>query len=284
MPRLADMRPGDLISDLDDDDHFMMWVGGDLALVENVDATKYCGVFRHSDTKITQRIRLAQEAASRKKTSSPASLRSSGASGSDEDDEAPEGFAVFRCRNAAIARKAADFAIAWSMGTDHGDFVAGVAKAKATGEQFQLPIKFNQERLTHDRQQAFDQWDARSLLRALRVLARHDSGAPLSVKGWTCSSFVTYCFQAAALACLFHDGPIRGDLLLTIARSGSQGFLSIKNELNLIEMVLSDTSEVVRQLIPKGLLVDGKAVDASSLKDFLALPDNGFDKLGDITA
>jgi hypothetical protein len=265
MPKLSEMKPGDLISDLGDDDHFMMWVGGSEPIVENVDAGKFSGVFRHSESKIEKCLE------SKKKVE----LKKS----SDSDGESEE-YAVFRCENSAIARQAADFAIEWATSKSDPLFTEG----KKSGKDFNLKVPFNQDRLTHDRDQKFDTWDARSLFRALRVLARQESGLPVSVKGWTCSSFATYCYQAAALKVLFHDGPIRPEVLKLVRNTGDAGFLKIKNDLNMIELLFDDLTEVVRKLIPLGLLVDGKAIDASSLLGFLRKENNGFKKLGDISA
>ncbi len=125
-------------------------------------------------------------------------------------------------------------------------------------------------------------WDARSLFRAVRVLARHESKVPVSVKGWTCSSFVTYCFQAATLKVLFNDGPIHHSMLDMVCRNGSTDFLSIKSDLDLIKLIFSDVTEIVRQLASKGILLDAKAVDATILREFLNNSDSNFDNLGNI--
>jgi hypothetical protein len=252
MPKLNELEPGDLICDLDDDDHFMMWAGGDDPLIENAEADDFGGIFRHSAKKIHDRI----------------------------NKKNVEGFAVFRCNNQAIALQATNFAIEWSTGKTDDLFIKG----KKSDEFFNLKIPFNQDRLTHERQQEPEEWDARSLFRALRVLARHESQTPVSIKGWTCSSFATYCFQAAALKVLFHGGPIRKDILKFVRNSSDQKYLSIKNDINLIHLIFDDFTEIVRMLVPKGILVDGKAIDATSLKKFLNKSDSDFKNLGNITA
>lgn len=254
MPKLNDLKPGDLISDIDDDDHFMIWVGGEEPLVENVEADDFSGIFRHSASKIRKRI-------------------------AERDEDEEEGFDVFRCENQAIAQQAADFAIEWSTGKTDPKFQEG----KKSGRFFNLKIPFNQDRLTHDRQQKPEEWDVRSLFRALRVLSRQESRVNVSIKGWTCSSFVTYCFQAAALKVLFNNNKIPKNLLDTVRRSGHEGFLSIKNNFNLIELALSEQTDIIRKLVPTGILVDGKAIDATALRNFLNKPGNDFIKLGNIT-
>ncbi|CDY78934.1 hypothetical protein BGLT_04987 [Caballeronia glathei] len=261
MPKLSEMQPGDLISDLDDDDHFMIWVGGNEEIVENVDTGDYAGIFRHSKSKITKRI--------------------NGENNSDDDSEGEmTHFAVFRCEDTRIAKQAAEFAIEWATSKSDDLFTVG----KASGDAFNLKIPFNQGRLVHDRAQNFDDWDVRSLFRALRVLARHESGVPVSIKGWTCSSFATYCYQAAALKVLFQSGPIAPGVLKMVKDTNSEKFLKIKNDLNIIQLLFGELTEILRKLIPHGLLVDGKAIDATSLLGFLRKDNNGFTNLGDIIA
>ena len=265
MVKISELQRGDLITDLDDDDHFMTWVGAE-ELVENVEANKYHGVFRHSASKIRDRLEMATKG---KKV---------------------KGFEVFRCENTAIAQQAADFAIEWSTSKNDQLFTQGMAAyeepEKAANNQpnmFPLKIPYSQDRLTHERQQKAREWDVRSMFRALRVLARADSKAPVSLKGWTCSCFATYCFQAAALKVLFKDQAIDSNLLQTIQRENSKDFLSIKSDLNLIDMALGKWTDSIRKLLPKGILVDGKAVNATVLRESLNEDNNGFKKLGNIT-
>lgn len=192
-------------------------------------------------------------------------------------------FEVFRCEDSAIARRAAEFAIEWAVSTSSPQFIEGMKVAEENSTPLDLNIKFNQDRLGHTRQQKGDHWDARSLLRALRVLGRRESSVPLSIKGWTCSSFTTYCFQAAALDVRFHQGTIDPGLLQSIRKSGAQKFLSIKNDLNLIEAALSEPAEFIRKVIPKALgSLDGKAVDASLLREVLQRSGSGFTCMGSL--
>jgi len=48
--------------------------------------------------------------------------------------------------------------------------------------------------------------------------------------------------------------------------------------------LFGELTEILRKLIPHGLLVDGKAIDATSLLGFLRKDNNGFTNLGDIIA
>jgi hypothetical protein len=218
-----------------------MWVGGSLPLIENVDAGGFNGVFRHSQRKLHK-----------------------------------GDYRVFRCEDQEIANLAATIAEKSAVGTNDPSFSPDEDNPQA------LKIGFNQARLTHEREQAATDWNYKSLYRAVRVYGRTGvADGLISKKGLTCSSFITYCYQAAALQKRFGDANVDAGFLKAIRHEDS--FLRLKggsDQQDLIRQALESVGEV---FFPAGIKLDGKAVDAGVLVEALSKADSGFVSLGQIT-
>jgi len=108
-------------------------------------------------------------------------------------------YEVYRPLNAVLAKKATDIATAFATPSNDTRYVT----AKQQGWGLSLVTKYSQARLGGDG----GIWGPEAVVRAVRAYHRYRTGSPLSAgEGVTCSQFVTYAYQAAAIAKLAdHD-------------------------------------------------------------------------------
>jgi hypothetical protein len=251
--------------------HALLWVGGEKPLVHNVDQGTFVGVIRAKSLK--------------------------------------GGGAVYRFANATVAARAADFAAGWAdiPGTD---FV--LPEPNPAKVVLKSPYSHGRMGKALDVERLETPWSVDALFRALKAIARARDGAGLSPNhGVSCSQFVTFCFQAAALAQLIGD-VVPAPLLSQIRReaevpsgqtmpnwvakdySGSQEefwkakafggqnkvFKSLKTDGEFIRTALSGHVQRTRDALPGAMRVDAKRTTVEKLLAGVKAPDSGFQLRG----
>lgn len=199
---------------------------------------------------------------------------------------------VYRHENNELASAAAWFATQWATRSDHEVFVElkqGFQGGRSPRPELAIarrgrrhPFKgrsvhFNHREIVLDTPYSQDrlgvdaeEWSVFSLFRALRAFHRGTKELPLSrLKGVTCSQFVTYCYQAAALWLKFGYQPLPGDILELIRKNGTEKLKSPRFA-NLVAQGMQGYDEEYRQAIPAGMLVDAKTTSVEQLADMLA--------------
>jgi len=251
--------------------HSLLWVGGEKPLVHNVDQGKFVGVIRATS--------LAG------------------------------GEAVYRFADAAVAGRAAEFAARWAdvPGTD---FVLPVPNPAKMVLKTPYSHRRMEEALRVQDQET--PWTVESLFRALKAIARSRDGAGLSPNhGVSCSQFVTFCFQAAALVQLLGN-VVPAQLLSQIRREaevpsgqtlsrwvendygkspeqfwkakafGGQNkvFKSFKTDGEFLSSALSGHVQRTRDVLPGAMRVDAKRTTVEKLLAGVTARDSGFQLRG----
>lgn len=252
--------------------HALIWVGGEKPLVHNVDKGTFVGVIRAK--------------------SLTASCR------------------VFRFHKTEIAEQAADYAQNW---------------AEIPGDDFKLPIPapakivlkspYSHQRMNNAliKEGSDTPWTVDSLFRALKAIARGRDGTGFSPnRGVSCSQFVTFCYQAAALK-LSLSNIVPGNLIDQIRRttpgvsnqtketwvdanySGydpanfwkakafeaqQKVFKSLKDDRSFIHGALSPHVEATSKLLPQAMQTDAKLTTVEKLLKDLQAPNSDFQYTG----
>jgi hypothetical protein len=252
--------------------HALLWVGGEKPLVHNVDKGTFVGV-----------------------------IRARTLSG---------GGAVYRFAEAPVANRAADFAAGWAD-TPGTDFML----PQTTPAKVVLKTPYSHGRMGGALEVEHQEtpWSVDALFRALKAIARARDGAGLSPNhGVSCSQFVTFCFQAAALAQLIGN-VIPSPLLAQIRRDaeipsgqtmpnwvakdygGSQAefwkakafgsdnkvFKSLKTDGEFIRTALSGHVDAAKNALPPAMRTDAKRTTVEKLLTAVSAPESGFQRRGD---
>lgn len=272
---------GDIMIEMDGDsvEHSMMWVGGEKPVVHSAEAGDFVGVIQQS----------AKPYARWK-----------------DDSKAWRPYArIYRSQDGSGAA-AAKFAIDWATRSDSATFVKlknlsdteqeklqqekprqkrppnsdkniTIGSPKFEGSGIVLDTPYSQARLGGGDKP----WDVLSLFRALRAYDRALSKLPLSqLKGVTCSQFVTYCYQAAAVQKHFGGLPIDAKILSGISKSGK--LYSLKNDAGAADLINDALKGIDVGFMPKAMLIDAKTTSADCLKTNLEKQGSGFDFVGDM--
>jgi hypothetical protein len=277
-----DLEPGDIII-IRGMTHAVMWVGDidqqgveHKPLVHNITKGKFVGVIRQST-----------------------------------GGYSVSGHPVFRCDDPAMALKAAGYAVAWAT-TPGQDFQV---PEDLLGKQVILKSPYSMKRLEASQYvQIYETpipWTVDSLFRVIKAIARRRDNMGLSPNhGVSCSQFVTFCYQAAALEdslgglipntilndirqTVPTDKPFDLDTWKSRNNPGSQTywrhqaympqqkvFKSLKQDQEFIVTALEASVEATRNRLPRAMRVDAKRTNADWLERDLGLPDSGFRKMG----
>jgi hypothetical protein len=290
----ADLASGDILIELsagEGADHSLMWLADpSKPVVHCVEGEKFKGVMQHSANYFQPHFAKA----------------------TDASVEWTPKIAVFRSTDGKLAERAAWFAREWATRTDDQACIQlATFREESSFEKLQeyaqqhprtprtqpgknisigspkfpihetmvvLDTPYSQARLGV----AAQPWDTLSLFRALRAYHRGINHLPLSqLKGVTCSQFITYCYQAGALALRFGNQPIPKEILNQISDTGV--FLSLKKKekggADLVRQGLNGYDQDYQQSIPMAMRVDAKTTSADQLLEKLK-SDNTFPLAG----
>lgn len=292
----SELEPGDILISVDD--HSLMWVGGEKPVVHNSGVGQFLGVIRQS----------------------PSYLETHNCQ-------------VFRHKDRRLAIKASEFATQWAArpGSDFDmpemkaaeKVTPGVARPKghaaAAGEPVDrvvLKTPYSDRRMraaiVHNDDNPQKPWTVDALFRALKAVARRHDGMGLSPNhGVSCSQFVTFCYQAAALELALGEGALPADLLQAIRlegekpatgleawiaedREGASGaywrarsfqeqqkvFKKLSQKDDLLLQTLSTHVETAKDLVPKGMQVDAKTTTVQRLYENLTAAGSDFEQKG----
>jgi len=279
------MKAGDILIELEGGgaEHIIMWVGGDKPIVHSAEQESFVGVIQQS--------------------AKPYLIKK------DDEKKWKPFVAVFRSDSESLAAQAAKFAIEWATRSDDEVYMmlrtlekegieekieeykkenprvkrfepgkknVTIGSPKFGGDTIVLDTPFSQERLGGGDKD----WDVYSLFRALRAYDRVMSQLPLSqLKGITCSQFVTYCYQAAALHGHFGGSPIPKEILNLISDNGK--LYSLKKTKESQPDLISNALEGFDVgFMPVGMLVDAKTTSADNLMEKLLDSKSGFQEMG----
>ena len=275
------LQVGDIIIEMDGGsaDHSLLWVGGDKPIVHSAESEEFVGVIRQS--------------------AKPYAVWKS-------DDKKWKSYARVYRNNDDLGQRAAQFALDWATRSDEQAYVDLRTLGKDEAEKFKsenprrkresgggknitigspkfkgsavvLDTPFSQARLGGPELD----WNVLSLFRALRAYHRAQNRLPLSqLKGVTCSQFITYCYQAAAVQKHFGGAPIPQKILAQI--SNSDRLYSLKQDGGAADLIHDALKGINVSFMPKGMLVDAKTTSASNLQEKLGEGNSGFTFRGDL--
>lgn len=276
------LEPGDVMIEMTGNsvEHSMMWVGGEKSVVHSAEAGDFVGVIQQSPKPYARW---------------------------KEDDKPWRSKVRIYRNNDGLGPEAAKLAIDWATRSDDQVFVQfkkmeeteqeehqklhprvkraegdgkniTIGSPKFEGSSIVLDTPYSQARLGSGDKE----WSVLSLFRALRAYHRAKNKLPLSqLKGVTCSQFVTYCYQAAAIGKYFGGLPIPKEILSNISKTDK--FYSLKNDVGAADLVQDALKGINVDFIPKGMLVDAKTTSADCLKANLEKGASGFTFIGDMS-
>lgn len=183
-------------------------------------------------------------------------------------------YLIFRiANNWPLATNAAKHAAAWATDTPR------VAKG--------TPMQTLKSKYSHDRSvqaqdlieaKATPAWSMESLLRAVKASIREEHLA--RKKGSTCSSFVTYCYQAAAISQRMGELEIPPHVL-NLLKGDRTGCVKLKASAPDVITFFQALFQENKIPFPKGIRVDAKTTYVKLLQKDLQQPDSGFDLITD---
>lgn len=245
------LKPGDVLlwydEDEDEADHSLIWTCGDKPLIHCVETDSFNGAFAESGKKLW--------------TKGPPCC-------------------VMRPKDKELALHAARFAKHWAT--------SGVnLKGK-------LATPYSQDRLINADGK---KWGPESYIRAIRAYARGDLARwraddvynpqrPIlsKNKGVTCSSFVTYCYQAGAIA--YSLAQTKNKLIASLIFQMDQheyfDDLKKRRRYELMYAKLSIYETRLTEKMPKSILVDAKTTRAEYLEEKLQGDSKSFEYIGNI--
>lgn len=183
-------------------------------------------------------------------------------------------YLVFRiANNRPLATNAAKYAVAWATDTPRVE--------KGT------PMQTLKSKYSHDRSlqaqnlsdaTATPAWSMESLLRAVKASIREERLA--RKKGSTCSSFVTYCYQAAAISQRMGELAIPPHVL-NLLKGDNTGCVKLRESAPDVITFFQALFQENKIPFPKGIRVDAKTTYVKLLQKDLQQPDSGFDLITD---
>jgi hypothetical protein len=121
------------------------------------------------------------------------------------------------------------------------------------------------------------QWSAESLLRAVKASVREECLA--RKHGTTCSSFITFCYQAAAINQRMGDLAIP-DTFLQLLKGENTGCVKLKQSAPNLVAFFEKLHAEKKLVLPQGVFVDAKTTYVKLLQKDLQQPGSGFQTIG----
>lgn len=243
LKELQDLKRGDLIME-HGNMHAVMYAGGDKPLVHSTNG-KFFGVLQQGPNYLTKKF----------------------------GNEAPTKLPVYRMKNAdsPIPSEAARIGEQWAIRS--GDT-----------ETTKTKTPFGENRLNDADEDKAVEWSPEATFRAARAALRSDEGMPLSKQqGVSCSQFVTYAYQAAALK---KGGDASGgahEALDSVKQAGAhrQGaFKTAENKVQQQAGLVQGAHEQATQAMPHTLQVNAKHMTADVLAERLRERGGDFERVG----